>query len=123
METKKSHKNRSYVRHSHFLTDAQISADNFTWKPVVVENISAGGMRVRSKKKLSEKGGVVWVQIRLKDNYTEFSIKCQCTIRSSDEIGGEHYFSMAYLNLHESSRIRIDESIMMQLRAYGGSAA
>ena len=101
---------RVYQRSHSFNGDAFISEDGVTWVDVRINNMSSGGLRFLYTVGF-EVGKELFLDIRIRDYFTEFEVKTKGIIRNVEKAGRDHVYGVKFTSIGHDARIRIDEAI------------
>ena len=101
---------RRYQRGEHFHIVAKISRDQKRWKKVSINNLSSGGLQLRSDEKY-EIGETVWFDLTIQGFFSEFEINTKAEIKNDIARDGHHIYGVVFLDLSHDKKILIDENI------------
>lgn len=102
---------RTYQRGGHFVTIANISADDQNWQTADVYDISSGGLQLHTDLELSV-NDVLWIDMTIHGFFTEFDVKTQIVVRRKLGRDDKNVYGVSFKGLSQDIKIRIDENII-----------
>ncbi len=101
---------RVYQRGDHFHCTAKISEDGKKWVKVKIEDMSSGGLLLKSEKEY-QKGDTLWFDVFIEGFFSEFNVKTQGEVRRVQHTGTEYAHGIAFIGMDKDTKIRIDENV------------
>ena len=101
---------RNYARGGHFNGTASVSADGETWCRADIEDVSSGGLKLRSETAYNE-GDVLWFDIVLQGFLSEFEVKAKGQVCHRQPFADKYIYGIAFMGLSREKQIQIDLNV------------
>ena len=101
---------RNYQRGDHFHIIAKLSHDRNRWKKVSINNLSSGGLQLRTEEKFNV-GDKIWFDLEIQGFFSEFETQVEGEIRNIISQEDQNVYGVIFHNLPHDKKIFIDENI------------